>query len=184
MAFLPILLLFAVLYVLMIRPQQRRARDHQALVASVQVGDEIMTTAGIFGTVTALEDSAIALEISPGVVVRVARAAIGQRIGPEPPEADEFNDLDDVVDVTDPAAGAEPGAPTQALEAPTQPIEAPKCSRLTVPRSGDGNRVRNWSATNSGTSTRIIGTIATRIRLTTLPSQKPSTPARNPRPDL
>src|SRR5438270_4453947 len=121
MAFLPILLLFVVLYVLMIRPQQRRARDHQALVTSVQVGDEIMTTAGIFGTVTALEDAAISLEISPGVVVRVARAAIGQRIGPEAPELD---DLDDVVDVTDHDGAAE-APPTQALETPTQPIEVP-----------------------------------------------------------
>src|SRR5437764_11040889 len=83
MPFLLLLLLFVVMYVMMIRPQQRRAREHQALVQSVQVGDEVMTTAGIFGTVTAVDDSAISLEVAPGVVLRVARAAIGQRLGPE-----------------------------------------------------------------------------------------------------
>jgi preprotein translocase subunit YajC len=94
MPLLVLLLFFVVMYVLMIRPQQRRAREHQALVAAVQVGDEIMTTAGIFGTVTALDDAAVSLEVSPGVVIRVARAAIGQRVGPEPLEMDELTETE------------------------------------------------------------------------------------------
>jgi preprotein translocase subunit YajC len=85
---LVLILLFFVMYTVMIRPQQRRAREHQALIAAVEVGDDVMTTAGIFGRVSAVEGDVISIEISPGVVMRVARAAIGRRIvdEPEPPD--------------------------------------------------------------------------------------------------
>ncbi|MCU1449356.1 MAG: yajC [Acidimicrobiales bacterium] len=89
------------MYTVMIRPQQRRAREHQALVAAVEVGDEVMTTAGIFGSVTAVEGDVISIEISPGVVMRVARAAIGRRIVDEPEEHDE-EDQDDHHEVEPP----------------------------------------------------------------------------------
>jgi preprotein translocase subunit YajC len=95
---LVLILLFVVMYAAMIRPQQKRAREHQALIAAVQVGDEVMTTAGIFGIVTAIEDDVISVEISPGTVMRVARAAIGRRIGPELDEyeaGETFDDIDD-----------------------------------------------------------------------------------------
>jgi preprotein translocase subunit YajC len=80
------------MYTVMIRPQQRRAREHQALIAAVEVGDEVMTTAGIFGTVTAVDGDVISIEISPGVVMRVARAAIGRRIVDEPEEIEQPED--------------------------------------------------------------------------------------------
>jgi preprotein translocase subunit YajC len=85
-----LILLFFVMYTVMIRPQQRRAREHQALIAAVEVGDEVMTTAGIFGTVTSIEGDVIGIEIAPGTIMRVARAAIGRRILPDEP--DEFDD--------------------------------------------------------------------------------------------
>jgi preprotein translocase subunit YajC len=93
---LVLLLLFFVMYTVMIRPQQRRAREHQALIAAVEVGDEVMTTAGIFGTVTAVEGDVIGVEISPGVVMRVARAGIGRRILDEPEEPEEPEDHDEL----------------------------------------------------------------------------------------
>src|SRR5436305_13006674 len=95
---LVLILLFVVRYAAMIRPQQRRAREHQALVAAVQVGDEVMTTAGIFGTVTAVEGDVITVEISPGVVMRVARAAIGRRLNQELEEYEAGETFDDVDD--------------------------------------------------------------------------------------
>ena len=73
---LVLILLFVVMYAAMIRPQQRRAREHQALIAAVEVGDEVMTTAGIFGTVTAVEGDVISIEITPGVVMRVVRESL------------------------------------------------------------------------------------------------------------
>src|SRR5437763_6634460 len=93
-----LILLFGVMYAVMIRPQQKRARDHQALVAAVQVGDEVMTTAGIFGTVTDVDGDVISIEISPAVVMRVARAAIGRRIGPELEEYEGGGTFDAVGD--------------------------------------------------------------------------------------
>src|SRR5437762_9518487 len=82
-ALIPIVLFILVVYAVMVRPQQRRAREHQALMASVQVGEEIMTTAGIFGRVTDVDGDVISVEISPGVVMRIARAAIGRRMTQE-----------------------------------------------------------------------------------------------------
>src|SRR3954454_7988885 len=85
-----LILLFFVMYTVMIRPQQRRAREHQALIAAVQVGEEVMTTAGIFGTVTGIDGDVISVEIAPGTVMRVARPAIGRRILPDDePELEE-----------------------------------------------------------------------------------------------
>jgi len=92
-----LILLFFVMYTVMIRPQQRRAREHQALISAVEVGDEVMTTAGIFGTVTSIDGDVIGIEIAPGTIMRVARAAIGRRILPDEP--DDLDDLgDDSVD--------------------------------------------------------------------------------------
>jgi preprotein translocase subunit YajC len=98
-----LILLFVVMYAAMIRPQQKRAREHQALIAAVQIGDEVMTTAGIFGTVTAVEGDVISVEISPGTVMRVARAAIGRRMSAELDEyeaGESFDDVDDLDDAT------------------------------------------------------------------------------------
>ena len=75
-AFLPLLLMGGVFYFLLIRPQQRRAKAQQALLRSVEVGDEIVTTAGVFGMVVAIDDESdvITLEIAPGTRIRMVRA--------------------------------------------------------------------------------------------------------------
>ena len=83
-----ILLLLLAFWLLLIRPAQRRQKQQQALLAAVEVGD---------GTVTALEDDELRLEIAPGVEVRVARRAVaGVMSEPqeEEPEEDEPEELD------------------------------------------------------------------------------------------
>jgi preprotein translocase subunit YajC len=125
---LVLILLFVVMYAVMIRPQQKRARDHQALIAAVEVGDEVMTTAGIFGTVTDVEGDVIGVEISPGVVMRVARAGIGRRISAELEQyeaGETFDDMDDelgdsVADESAPTDG-EGSTPTPSAETPSAP---------------------------------------------------------------
>src|SRR6476660_2498525 len=97
-----LILLFFVMYTVMIRPQQRRAREHQALIAAVAVGEEVMTTAGIFGTVTSIEGDVIGVEIAPGTVMRVARAAIGRRILPEEPELFDEDAFDEPAALDEP----------------------------------------------------------------------------------
>src|SRR5687767_1865808 len=73
MSFLPLLLIVAVFYFLLIRPQQRKARAHQALVQSVAPGDRIVTIGGIHGTVERLDDETVRIEIAPGITITMAR---------------------------------------------------------------------------------------------------------------
>jgi preprotein translocase subunit YajC len=73
------LLLAAVFYFMLLRPQQQRVKTHNNLVASVAVGDEIVSAGGIVGVVTALGDRDVQFEIAPGVVVTLAKGAIAQK---------------------------------------------------------------------------------------------------------
>ena len=94
-AFLPLLLMGGVFYFLLIRPQQRRARAQQALLRSVEIGDEIVTTAGVFGTIIDIDDDSdvITVEIAPGTRIRMVRAGVGRIVGDEP-EVIESDELD------------------------------------------------------------------------------------------
>jgi preprotein translocase subunit YajC len=102
-----IFILLALLWVVLIVPRQREVRRHNALVASLEVGDEVMTGAGIYGTITALGDDDVSVEIAPGVTVRMAKRAVGSRIEPRPP--DDGAPSDDASDATDEAAEGRPG---------------------------------------------------------------------------
>ena len=76
------LVYFAVLliafFMFIVRPQRRRLAAHRQFVAALRIDDEVVTTGGIFGSVRALEDDRVELEVAPGVVIRVARAAVAQ----------------------------------------------------------------------------------------------------------
>ena len=75
-------LLMVGMYLLLVRPQQRRLKAQRALIASVAVGDRVVTAGGIIGTIRILEDDRVALEVAPGVELRVLRAAISRTIDP------------------------------------------------------------------------------------------------------
>lgn len=77
MGLLPIILMFGVLWFLMIRPQQKKAKEHQAMVAALAKGDEVMTAAGIAGRITKIGENYITVEIAEGVEVHVQKQAIG-----------------------------------------------------------------------------------------------------------
>jgi preprotein translocase subunit YajC len=74
----PWLLIFVIFYMLLIRPQQQRAKEHQNAVAAVKRGDEIVTSGGILGKVTKVSDSEVEVEIAQGVRVRVVKSMISQ----------------------------------------------------------------------------------------------------------
>ena len=84
-AFLPLLLMGVIFYFLLIRPQQRRAKAQQTLLRSVEVGDEIVTTAGVFGTITEIDEDedVVKVEIAPGTQVRMVRAGIARLVEDE-----------------------------------------------------------------------------------------------------
>ena len=91
----PLLFLLVVagaFWLLMSRPAQRKAREQQALQAAVAVGDEVMTTSGIFGQVRALEEETVHLQIADGVQIRVVRAAIARVVTTEIGTTDEENE--------------------------------------------------------------------------------------------
>lgn len=86
------------MYVLLIRPQQRKVREQRDLVRRVGVGAEIQTVGGILARVVAADDEYVHLEVSPGVVVTFVRAAVARIIEPAPEEAP----LDGVEDASEP----------------------------------------------------------------------------------
>jgi preprotein translocase subunit YajC len=81
---LSILLFFAVMggifYFLLIRPQQRQRRAQRQLIDSIDVGDEVITMSGIFGTVQSLDDESITLEVAPGVEMKFLKGAVARKL--------------------------------------------------------------------------------------------------------
>jgi len=90
-----LVILVAAFYFLIVRPQRRNAMIRRQLLAAVEVGDEIVTTGGVYGTVVAIEDDTLDVEIAPGVVVKLARGAVGARITPESEYDDDEDDDED-----------------------------------------------------------------------------------------
>jgi preprotein translocase subunit YajC len=92
-----ILVLLVLMWFLLIRPQRRRQMETQRMINSVQVGSEIVTAGGLYGTVTALVDDEVRLEIADGIEVRVAKRAIAGVISEdeEPEELEEGDDEED-----------------------------------------------------------------------------------------
>jgi preprotein translocase subunit YajC len=75
-SFLPLVLVFIIFYFLLIRPQQKKAKEHQQMLGKIKKNDEVMTSGGIYGKVTALTDTIVTLEIAPNVRIRVNRPQI------------------------------------------------------------------------------------------------------------
>jgi preprotein translocase subunit YajC len=90
---LPIVLIGAVFYFLLIRPQQRRAKAQKEMTSSTEVGDEVVTIGGLFGVVREMDDDSVLLEVAPGTELRFLRSAIARKLVVE----DEAPD-DDVAD--------------------------------------------------------------------------------------
>lgn len=70
---LPIALMFVILYFLMIRPQQKRAREHETMVQNLKRGDDVITSGGIHGRIQALADKILTVEIAPNVRIKLDR---------------------------------------------------------------------------------------------------------------
>ena len=88
-------LILVAFYFLIIRPQRTRARQAAQLQARLVTGVEIMTTAGLFGRVVEVHDDALVLEVSPGVLVRFAKAAVGRIVDAEDAGENDDTDADD-----------------------------------------------------------------------------------------
>ena len=86
--FVPLILIFAIMYFLLIRPQQRKLKDHKKMVESLRRGDMIVTQGGLIGKVTKVkEDNELEVELSEGVKVRVVQSTVAQVLAKTEPAA-------------------------------------------------------------------------------------------------
>ena len=80
LSFLPLVLIFGLFYFLLIRPQQKKKKEHKDMVAAMKVGDEVATNGGLLGKVTDLDDNLVTLDVAMGVNFQVQRHAIAQMV--------------------------------------------------------------------------------------------------------
>lgn len=92
----PMVLIFIVFWFLLIRPQQKKAKEHRAMVAALKRGDRIVTNGGIFGQVSHVADDHLMVEIAEGIKIKIARDAVAAIPSkPEPVKKDEAKGAND-----------------------------------------------------------------------------------------
>jgi preprotein translocase subunit YajC len=88
MEFLPLVALALLFWLFILRPQRRRSQQQAALWSGLEEGTEVVTSGGIYGRITALDDESVQLEVAPGTVLRVDRRAVA-RVVPPPSTSEE-----------------------------------------------------------------------------------------------
>jgi preprotein translocase subunit YajC len=82
MQFVPLVAIFAIFYFLVLRPQSKKAKEHQAMLSELKKGDEVVTQGGIIGKISGMSDSELTLQVQEGVRLRVTRASVQGRYTP------------------------------------------------------------------------------------------------------
>ena len=80
-AFIPLILMFVIFYFLLIRPQQKKTKQHRELLAALKKGDRVVSSGGLHGTITGLTDDIVTVEIAPKVRVKISRASVSGVVG-------------------------------------------------------------------------------------------------------
>ena len=75
-SFIPLIFMFAIFYLLLIRPQQKKAKEHKVLLETLKKGDQVITAGGIHGKVTSVDESVVTLEIATGVNIKINKGFI------------------------------------------------------------------------------------------------------------
>ena len=97
-ALIVIVVLFALFWLLLVRPQRRRTQEQETLIASLEVGDEIVSAGGLYGVITEIEGEELLVEIADDLVVRMAKNAVVGIV-----EGDDERDDEDAEDEEEPA---------------------------------------------------------------------------------
>jgi len=79
MNFAPLIAIVVIFYLLVILPQQKRTKDHKKMIESLKVGDEVLTTGGIFGIITGIADQVFTIEIAKDVKIKITKSAIAAK---------------------------------------------------------------------------------------------------------
>jgi preprotein translocase subunit YajC len=119
-------LLLGVMYVLMIRPQRKRQQDHQSMIDSCGVGEDVLTTGGIYGTVTHVEGDDLVVEIADNVTVHMTRRGIAAVLPPEDEEDEE--EIVDPDEIEDSAEDMDEGAITVDEEPVTAEVDGERAT--------------------------------------------------------
>ena len=82
MGFVPLILMFVIFYFLLIRPQQKRTKEHRQMISNLKKGDRIVTSGGIYGRITGMDESTLTVEIADKVRVKVARGNVSNLAQP------------------------------------------------------------------------------------------------------
>ena len=89
-AFMPIIVLFAIFYFLLIRPQQKKSKEHQATLEALKSGDTVITNGGLYGTVIKIDGQVVTLQCSDKVRLKVIKKAISSKVDPSTMEEGEL----------------------------------------------------------------------------------------------
>jgi preprotein translocase subunit YajC len=129
-----IVLLLVVMYVMLIRPQKRRQQDHQSMVDRAGVGEDVLTTGGIYGTIIETEGDDLVVEIAEGVTVHMTRRGIAAVLPPE--EDEEADEVDaDAEQVVEDGAGTEIASDDDS-EPDEEPVTADEDAVTSLPEHG------------------------------------------------
>lgn len=92
--FIPLILMFVIFYFLLIRPQQKKTKEHRQMVSSLKKGDRIVTSGGLHGRITGLSDAILTVEIADKVRVKIARGNVGalNQASAQPPPQPQVKD--------------------------------------------------------------------------------------------
>jgi preprotein translocase subunit YajC len=84
-SFIPLILMFVIFYFLLIRPQQKKSKEHKEMISNLKKGDRIITSGGIYGRITGVSEATLTVEIADKVRVKVARGNVGAVVQPGSP---------------------------------------------------------------------------------------------------
>jgi preprotein translocase subunit YajC len=84
--FIPLIIMFVIFYFLLIRPQQKKSKEHREMIANLKKGDRIITSGGLYGRITGMDEATLTVEIADKVRVKVARGNVGARVSTNPQE--------------------------------------------------------------------------------------------------
>ncbi len=88
-SFIPLILMFVIFYFLLIRPQQKKAKEHREMIGSLKRGDRIVTSGGLYGRITGLDENTLTVEIADKVRVKIARGNVSVLASTSPPPKKE-----------------------------------------------------------------------------------------------
>lgn len=81
-SFIPLILMFVIFYFLLIRPQQKKTKEHKAMIGNLKKGDRVVTSGGLYGRITGVSESTLTIEIADKVRVKLARGNVGVLVQP------------------------------------------------------------------------------------------------------